>query len=76
MASRVPVLTSLRSGTEEIAGGHAVLVEPLSVDSIAAGIDRLDGVAAPALESAATHASTFTWQRAAEQTLEVYWRLA
>ena len=41
MACGCPVLTSDRFGTKEIAGDAAVLVDPESVDAIAAGIDRL-----------------------------------
>lgn len=72
MASGIPVLTSFGGGGEEIARGHAILVEPLSIDSIAAGIDRLSAVTESHLEAAARHARTFTWRHAAEQTLAVY----
>ena len=73
MASSVPVLTSARPGTAEIAGGHATLVDPESVESIAAGIDRLPGAGADehALAAAAAYARTFTWRRCAERTLDV-----
>lgn len=40
MASGTPVVTSRGSATEEVAGGAAVLVDPLDVDSIAAGIEE------------------------------------
>lgn len=36
--SGTPVVTSAGTSTEEVAGGAAVLVDPLSVDSIAEGI--------------------------------------
>jgi glycosyltransferase involved in cell wall biosynthesis len=38
MASGIPVLTSSNSALQEIAGGHALLVDPMDVDAIAAGI--------------------------------------
>lgn len=72
MACSAPVLTSARPGTAEIAGGHALLVDPESVESIAAGIDALPRVDAEALAAAAAYARTFTWRRAAERTLDVY----
>ncbi|HZF30360.1 MAG TPA: glycosyltransferase family 1 protein [Gammaproteobacteria bacterium] len=72
MACSTPVLTSARPGTAEIAGGHALLVDPESVESIAAGIDSLPAVGADAQAAAAAYARTFTWRRAAERTLSVY----
>ena len=44
MAQGTPVVTSAGTSTEEVAGGAAVLVDPLDVDAIAGGID--DGRAA------------------------------
>jgi glycosyltransferase involved in cell wall biosynthesis len=76
MACTTPVLTSARAGTEEIAGGHAVLVEPEAPEAIAAGIDRLVSVTKDSLASAASYARTFTWKRTAEQTLAVYRSIA
>ena len=40
MAQGTPVVTSAGTATEEVAGGAAVLVDPLDVDAIAAGLDR------------------------------------
>ena len=40
MASGTPVVTSAGGATEEVAGGAAVLVDPLDVDAIAAGIEE------------------------------------
>ena len=39
MAQGTPVVTSAGTATEEVAGGAAVLVDPLDVDAIAAGLD-------------------------------------
>ena len=38
MAQGTPVVTSRGTSTEEVAGGAAVLVDPLDVDAIAAGL--------------------------------------
>jgi len=42
MALGTPVMTSRGGATEEIAGGAALLVDPLSAENIAAGIAALD----------------------------------
>lgn len=72
MASGTPVLTGDRGAAPETAGGLAVTVDPYDVDAIAEGIDRLLEVPESVLAEARKHASTFTWRRCAEQTLEVY----
>jgi glycosyltransferase involved in cell wall biosynthesis len=72
MACGVPVVTSAGGATEEVAGGAAVLVDPLDVDAITAGIDeaiarrdelRLRGLA---------RAREFSWAESAGRTLDVY----
>jgi glycosyltransferase involved in cell wall biosynthesis len=72
MACGTPVVTSVGGATEEVAGGAAVLVDPLQPVSIAAGIDealsRRDELVARGLERA--HA--FTWERVAAETWRVY----
>jgi glycosyltransferase involved in cell wall biosynthesis len=40
MSQGVPVVTSLGTSTEEVAGGAAVLVDPFSVDDIRRGIEE------------------------------------
>lgn len=40
----VPVITSNVSSMKEIATGYAVLVEPLSINSISQGIAELDDI--------------------------------
>lgn len=72
MACGAPVLTSEISAMPEVAGGHAVLVDPASVDAIADGIDRLAAVTPAERAAAAAYAATFTWERAARKTLDVY----
>jgi glycosyltransferase involved in cell wall biosynthesis len=72
MASGAPVVTSAGGATEEIAGGAAVLVDPLDPASIASGIEeaaaRRDELRARGLE----RARAFTWDDVARRTVEVY----
>jgi glycosyltransferase involved in cell wall biosynthesis len=72
MATGTPVVTSAGSAPAELADGAAVLVDPLDVDAIAAGIKeavaRRDELRTAGLE----RARGFTWQAAAEATAEVY----
>jgi glycosyltransferase involved in cell wall biosynthesis len=72
MASGTPVVTSANTALAEVAGGAAVLVDPLEVDAIAAGIEeaarRRDELRAAGLERAAA----FTWEAAARATANVY----
>lgn len=75
MACGVPVLTSSTSALQEVAGGHALLVDPMDVDAIARGI--LDLATDPARRAefadlGKRRAADFSWDRAAEQTLRVY----
>jgi glycosyltransferase involved in cell wall biosynthesis len=72
MASGTPVVTSTGSAPAELADGAAVLVDPLDVEAIAAGIGeaiaRRDELRAAGLE----RARDFTWESAARATAEVY----
>jgi glycosyltransferase involved in cell wall biosynthesis len=72
MASGTPVVTSIASAPAELADGAAVLVDPLDVEAIAAGIgeaiSRRDELRAAGLE----RAKGFTWEAAARATAEVY----
>lgn len=72
MAQGTPVVTSLGTATEEAAGGAAVLVDPLDVDDIAAGIERAladDGALAAA---GRLRAAELTWDRTAALTVGAY----
>ena len=74
-----PVSTSATTGMREAGGDDATFFDPADVDSIADGIERaLDGLAAwPARRDAAiARAKSYSWQRAAEITLDVYRRVA
>jgi glycosyltransferase involved in cell wall biosynthesis len=72
MASGTPVVTSRGGATEEIAGGAAVLVDPLDPASIAAGIEeaaaRRDELTRLGLE----RAKSFDWVETARRTAVVY----
>jgi glycosyltransferase involved in cell wall biosynthesis len=72
MACGTPVVTSRGGATEEVAGGAAVLVDPLDPGSIAAGIEdalaRREELRARGLE----RARAFSWKAAAAATAEVY----
>jgi glycosyltransferase involved in cell wall biosynthesis len=76
MACGTPVVTSRGGATEEVAGGAAVLVDPLDVDSIAAGIEealaRRDELRALGLE----RVREYSWDATAQATLDVYREVA
>jgi glycosyltransferase involved in cell wall biosynthesis len=72
MASGTPVVTSRDGALAELTGEAGVLVDPLDVDAIAAGIQealrRREELRAAGLE----RARSFTWEAAAHATAEVY----
>jgi glycosyltransferase involved in cell wall biosynthesis len=75
MAQGAAVVTAATTATAEVAGDAAVLVDPLDVDAIAAGLDRLlhdeelrQSLGAAALERAAG----FTWDRTAAGLAAAY----
>jgi glycosyltransferase involved in cell wall biosynthesis len=71
MAQGATVVTSAGTSCAEVAGDAAVLVDPLDVDAIAAGIRR--AIDAPIDPTAArTRAGEFTWQRTAQLTIDAY----
>ena len=78
MASGCPVLTSNCSSLAEVAGENAVLVDPLDIASIAAGMQRLltDSALRQRLSRQGRHRATaFTWEDAAQQTIQLYKQL-
>jgi glycosyltransferase involved in cell wall biosynthesis len=75
MACGLPVLTSFGSSLEEIAGDAAVLVDPLSEESIAKGLGKLLGdlhLRARLGRAGLVRSASFSFKKAAEQTIEVY----
>ena len=75
MAYGLPVVTSQRSATAEVAGDAAVLTDPTSIASIAAGLTKVmtDPQLREALHQAGRdRAATFPWSRAVTETAAVY----
>lgn len=74
MACGTPVITSNRSSMPEVAGDAAWLVDPFSISKIADALSRLlldEGVRAAMSARGKARSSDFTWERAAQATLEV-----
>jgi glycosyltransferase involved in cell wall biosynthesis len=72
MACGTPVVTSNVSSLPELAGNAAILVDPLDVDSIAAGIKKALANRADLIKKGKAQVRLFTWENTAKQTLEVY----
>jgi glycosyltransferase involved in cell wall biosynthesis len=73
MACGTPVVTSRGGATEEVAGGAAVLVDPLDPASIAAGITEAEKRRGELVPLGLERARQFTWGRAAD-AVEALWR--
>jgi glycosyltransferase involved in cell wall biosynthesis len=74
MACGAPVLTSATSSMPEVVGEAGLLVDPLDVDAIAAGLARLADDPSLRCElgrRGLAQAAGFTWERAARETLAV-----
>ncbi len=75
MASGTAVLTSHSSAMQEVAGGHAILCDPLDVDSIEVGlrgaVDDRDWLV-QAQDRGLMHSQSFSWPRCAELTIDTY----
>lgn len=74
-AAGIPVLTSNTSSMPEVAGDAAILVDPLDVTSIAAGLKRLacdDGEHARLAARARANAARFDWARSAAAMESVF----
>ena len=80
LALGTPVLTSNSSAMPEAGGEFAHYFDPQQVESMAHGIveaiEHYVPSFAPRREAAIARARTFTWQRAAADTLAVYTRIA
>lgn len=72
MAHGAPVVTSKGTSTEEVAGGAAVLVDPLEVDSIAAGIRHALGHRDELVAGGLERAASLPWSATARATHQVY----
>ena len=78
MACGAPVITSLGSGTEEVAGDAAILVDPLNVNALEEALESV--IEQPFLceqlrRSGLKRASQFCWDLAAEKTAEICQRI-
>jgi glycosyltransferase involved in cell wall biosynthesis len=75
MAQGTPVVTSSGTSTEELAGDDAVLVDPLDVASIAAGIERVledDELASKLGAAGPPRAARYSWARTADLLVRAY----
>ena len=76
MASGTPVVTSRGGATEEVAGGAAVLVDPLDAESIAAGLEEAAARRDELVPLGLDRAAAFTWPVTAAATVAVYEEVA
>jgi glycosyltransferase involved in cell wall biosynthesis len=76
MACGTPVVTSQGTAMEEVAGGAAVLVDPLSVSAIAAGIREAVSRREELGPAGLARARSFTWEHAADAVVELWRDLA
>jgi glycosyltransferase involved in cell wall biosynthesis len=77
MRRGLPVVCSNVSAVPEVAGDAALLFDPHRPEEIAAAISRVledPKVAADLVERGRARAETFSWKRAAEETLASYER--
>lgn len=72
MAHGAPVVTSRGTSTEEVAGGAAILVDPLNVESIAEGIRTALSQQEELRAQGLARASRVPWSATAEATARVY----
>ena len=74
MASGTPVVTTRGSAMADVVGDAGVLVDPLDVASIAAGIEEADRRREELVRLGLGRARLFTWERAAEAAVAAYTR--
>ena len=72
MAHGAAVVTSRGTSTEEVAGGAAELVDPLSVESIAQGLSNALASVDELRQRGAVRAAQLTWSQTAELTAQAY----
>ena len=76
MACGTPVVTSRGAATEEVAGGAAVLVDPLDVEAIAAGIEEASSRREELRPLGLERAGTYSWAAVADAVERVWRELA
>jgi glycosyltransferase involved in cell wall biosynthesis len=74
MACGTPVVTSAGGATEEVAGGAAVLVDPLDVAAIAAGIEEADRRREELVPLGLERARHYSWDAAVAAAVAGYRR--
>lgn len=75
LSSGVPVVCSNSSSLPEVAGGVALMCEPLDVECLTSNLQRAledDVWRGTAIECGLRHAEGFSWARCAAQTVDVY----
>ncbi len=72
MACGTPVVTGAGGAPAEVAGGAAVLVDPLDPASIASGIEAAIGRREELRRLGIERAKRFSWEEMARRTVEVY----
>jgi len=72
MACGTPVVTSKGGATEEVAGGASVLVDPLDVESIAAGIQEAIDARDEFRVRGRDRVRAFSWDETARRTVRAY----
>jgi len=78
MACGTPVITSNVSSIPEVVGDAAVLIDPINKEELALTIERVLGdedLRESLRISGIARAKTFSWERCARETLEVYKRV-
>ena len=78
MACGTPVVTSFGSSLEEISSGAAVLIDPRSVSSLAAAIEKVANnveLQRTLGQAGLARAASFSFRKMAEQTRAVYHRI-
>ena len=76
MACGTPVVTSRGGATEEVAGGAAVLVDPLDVAAIATGIEEATARRDELRPLGLARARTYSWESVADAVERVWRELA
>jgi glycosyltransferase involved in cell wall biosynthesis len=78
-ANNIPVLASSASATPEIVGDGAYLVDPLNVSAIADGLLTLANdqrLRANLIKAGSERLKSFSWEKAAQETLATYQKSA
>jgi len=74
-ASGTPVITSNVAAMPEVAGGSALLIDPLSVGDIARGIQKMllnETMRSEYRQKGHHRAKEFVWEKCAEETIKTY----